>query len=88
MDLVGIPLIIELGPGQLYRNAGLLPLRQFSQRMGLTRALVPARDDPRRRRPHESPVVDGFGPDELATIWQQHWRCQPNAATTFLAEER
>jgi hypothetical protein len=25
-------------------------------------------------------VVQGFGPDKLATIWQQHWPCQPNAA--------
>ena len=24
----------------------------------------------------------------LATIWQQHWRCQPNAATMLLAEKR
>ena len=25
---------------------------------------------------------------DLATIWQQHWQCQPNAATMLLGEGR
>jgi hypothetical protein len=47
LDLFGTPLIIESSPGQLSSDAGLLPVRQFDQRIGLTRALAEALDDPR-----------------------------------------
>jgi hypothetical protein len=36
LDFFGTPLVIEPSPGQLSR-AELLPLRQFGQRIGLTR---------------------------------------------------
>jgi hypothetical protein len=47
LDFFGTPLVIEPSPGQLSGDAGLLPVRQFDQRIGLTRALAGALDDPR-----------------------------------------
>jgi hypothetical protein len=39
--------VIEPSPGQLSGDAGLLPIRQFDQHIGLTRAFAEALDDPR-----------------------------------------
>jgi hypothetical protein len=39
--------VIEPSPGQLSGDAGLLPIRQFDERVGLTRAFAEALDDPR-----------------------------------------
>jgi hypothetical protein len=47
VDFFGTPLAIEPSPGQLSGDAGLLPIRQFDERIGLTRALADALDDPR-----------------------------------------
>ena len=47
LDFFGIPLVIEPSPGQLSSDAGLLPVRQFDERIGLTRAFTDALDDPR-----------------------------------------
>jgi Transposase DDE domain group 1 len=47
LDFFGTPLVIEPSPGQLSSDAGLLPIRQFDQRIGLTRAFAGALDDPR-----------------------------------------
>jgi hypothetical protein len=47
LDLFGTPLVIAPSHGQLSSDAGLLPLRQFDQRIGLTQAFTAARDDPR-----------------------------------------
>ena len=47
LDFFGTPLVIEPSAGQLSGDAGLLPIRQFDQRIGLTRALAEALDDPR-----------------------------------------
>jgi hypothetical protein len=47
LDFCGTPLVIEPSSGQLSSDAGLLPLRQFDQRSGLTRANTCALDDPR-----------------------------------------
>ena len=47
LDFFGTPLVIEPSPGQLSCDAGLLPIRQFDQRVGLTRAFADALDDPR-----------------------------------------
>ena len=49
LDFFGTPLVIEPSPGQLSGDAGLLPVRQFDQRIGLTRAFADALDDPRDR---------------------------------------
>ena len=38
LDFFGIPLVIEPSQGQLSGDAGLLPIRQFDERIGLTRA--------------------------------------------------
>jgi hypothetical protein len=40
-------LVIEPSPGQLTSDAGLLPVRPFDQRIGLTRTFADALDDPR-----------------------------------------
>jgi hypothetical protein len=47
LDFFGTPLVIEPSPGQLSGDAGLLPVRQFDQRVGLTQAFTEALDDPR-----------------------------------------
>jgi hypothetical protein len=47
LDFFGTPIIIEPSPGQLSSDAGLLPIRQFDQRIGLTQAFTNALDDPR-----------------------------------------
>jgi hypothetical protein len=47
LDFFGTPLVIGPSPGQLSSDAGLLPVRQFDQRIGLTRAFAEALDDPR-----------------------------------------
>jgi hypothetical protein len=46
-DFFGTPLALESSPGQLSGDAGLLPIRQFDQRIGLTQAFADALDDPR-----------------------------------------
>jgi hypothetical protein len=47
LDLLGTPLVIEPSAGQLPGDAGLLPVRQFDRRLGLTRAFADALDDHR-----------------------------------------
>ena len=47
LDFFGTPLVIEPSPGQLSTDAGLLPIRQFDERIGLTRDFAAALDDPR-----------------------------------------
>jgi hypothetical protein len=47
LDFFGTPLVIEPSAGQLSSDAGLLPIRQLDQRIGLTRAFAEALDDPR-----------------------------------------
>jgi len=47
LDFFGTPLVIEPSPGQLSSDAGLLPIRQFDERIGLTHAFAAALDDPR-----------------------------------------
>src|SRR5271166_69979 len=45
LDFFGTPLVIEPSTGQLSSDAGLFPIRQFDQRIGLTRAFAEALDD-------------------------------------------
>src|SRR5262249_47070747 len=47
LDFFDTPLDIEPSRGQLSGDAGLLPIRQFDERIGLTRAFTAALDDPR-----------------------------------------
>jgi hypothetical protein len=47
LDFFGTPLVIEPSPVQLSSDAGLLPIRRFDQRVGLTRSFADALDDPR-----------------------------------------
>jgi hypothetical protein len=47
LDFFGAPLVLEPSPGQLSSDAGLVPIGQFDQRIGLTRAFAEALDDPR-----------------------------------------
>ena len=47
LEFFGTPIVIEPSPGQLSSDAGLLPVRQFDERIGLTRAFADALDDPR-----------------------------------------
>src|SRR5262245_21662257 len=47
LDFFDTPIMIEPSPGQLSSDAGLLPIRQFDERIGLTRAFAEALDDPR-----------------------------------------
>jgi hypothetical protein len=47
LDFFGTPIFIEPSAGQLSSDAGLLPVRQFDERIGLTRAFADALGDPR-----------------------------------------
>src|SRR5690242_11752218 len=47
LDFFGMPLVIEPSGGQLSSDAGLLPVREFDERIGLTRTFADALDDPR-----------------------------------------
>jgi hypothetical protein len=47
LDFFGTPLVIEPSAGQLSGDAGLLAIRQFDQRIALTRSFAEALDDPR-----------------------------------------
>src|SRR5262249_52139062 len=47
LDFFGTPLVIEPSAGQLSGDAGLLPIRQFDERDGLTRAAPAALHQPR-----------------------------------------
>jgi hypothetical protein len=47
LDFFGTPPVIEPSPGQLSSDAGLPPICQFDDRIGLTRAFAEALDDPR-----------------------------------------
>src|SRR5262249_55346784 len=47
LDFFDTPIVIEPSPGQLSSDAGLLPIRQFDERIGLTRSFAAALDDPR-----------------------------------------
>jgi hypothetical protein len=58
LDFFGTPLVIEPSPGQLSGDAGLLPIRQFDQRIGLTRANACALDDPRDPNLTEHPFLE------------------------------
>ena len=42
-----LPVQVEVSDAPLTSDAGLLPIRQFDQRIGLTRAFADALDDPR-----------------------------------------
>jgi hypothetical protein len=47
LDFFATPLVLEPSPGQLSSDGGLLPIRQFDQRIGLTRTFAAALDEPR-----------------------------------------
>jgi len=47
LDFFGTPIVIEPSQGQLSINAGLLPIREFDEHIGLTRSFAGALDDPR-----------------------------------------
>jgi hypothetical protein len=47
LDFFGTPLLIEPSGGQPSGDAGLLPIRQFDQRIGFTQGFAQALDDPR-----------------------------------------
>jgi hypothetical protein len=46
LDFFDMPLVIEPSPGQLSCDAGLQPIRQFDQRIGLPWAVADALADP------------------------------------------
>jgi hypothetical protein len=54
----GTPLVIQPSPGRLSGDAGLLPVRQFDQRIGLTRANACALDAPRDPDLTEHPFLE------------------------------
>jgi hypothetical protein len=47
LEFVGTPLVLEPSPGQLSSDAGLLPTREFDERIGLTQTFADALNDPR-----------------------------------------
>ena len=64
LDFFGTPLVIEPSPGQLSSDAGLLPIRQFDEGIGLIHAFAAALDDPRNPTSpgrHTAGAAAGFG---------------------------
>ena len=53
LDFFGTPIVIEPSPGQLSSDAGLLPIRQFDDRIGLTRAFAAALPSPSGAHPRD-----------------------------------
>jgi hypothetical protein len=47
LDLFSTPLVVEPSPGQPSSDAGLLPIRQFDERIAQTLAYAEAMDGPR-----------------------------------------
>jgi Transposase DDE domain group 1 len=58
LDFFGTPLVIEPSAGPLSGDAGLLPIRQFDERIGLTRTFADFLDDPRDPDLTEHPFVE------------------------------
>jgi hypothetical protein len=58
LDFFGVPLVVEPAHGQLTSDAGLLPIRQFDQRIGLPPAFADALDDPRDPDRVEPPLLE------------------------------
>ena len=58
LDFSGTPLVIKPAPGQRSGDSGLLPIRQFDQRIGLTRSFADALDDPRDPGLTEHPFLE------------------------------
>jgi hypothetical protein len=46
-DFVGPPIVLQLSHAQIPSDGGLLAIRQFDERVGLTQAFAQALDDPR-----------------------------------------
>ena len=51
------PVVVEPSAGQLSSDAGLLPIRQFDQRIGLTEQFAQALGDRRRQRSVDHPFL-------------------------------
>jgi hypothetical protein len=66
LDFFGTPLVIEPSAGQLSGDAGLLPVRRFDGRLGLTRAFTDALDGPRAPASRSTPPWGWSGPAPTA----------------------
>jgi hypothetical protein len=51
------PIVVEPSAGQLSSDAGLLPIREFDQRIGLTEQFAQALGDRRRQRSVDHPFL-------------------------------
>ena len=52
------PIVVESWAGELTSDAGLLPICEFDERIGLTRAIAEALHDPRRQRDVDHPYLE------------------------------
>ena len=69
LDFFGLPIVLAPSQGQLSGDAGLLPIRQFDEDIGLTRAVADALDAPR------DPVLTEHTFLEMARSRISVWRC-------------
>ncbi len=53
-----LPVVVEASQAELSSDGGLLPVREFDERIGLTRAFTAALDDPRDRRHIDHPLEE------------------------------
>jgi Transposase DDE domain group 1 len=58
LDFFDVPLLVEPSDGQLSSDAGLLPIRQFDEHIGLTQAFAGALNDPRDPDLIEHPLLE------------------------------
>ncbi len=52
------PIVVESSAGELTSDAGLLPICEFDERIGLTQAIAEALHDPRRQRDVDHPYLE------------------------------
>jgi hypothetical protein len=61
LDFFGTPLVIEPSPGQLYSDAGLLPVPQFDDRIVVAKAEANDRGTNRRFEVTNRPALTEIG---------------------------
>jgi len=74
LDFFGTPIVVEPTAGLLTSDAGLLPFRQFDERIRLTQDFAAVLNDPQWRErymPADSYEVSGIGLDDFARLLNQ-----------------
>jgi hypothetical protein len=82
----GTPLVLEPSQGQLSSDAGLLPIRQFDERVRRPRAFAEAVDGP--RAPASQSAASPRGPGPASLVSSSAARTGTATATDWTPEQR